>query len=171
MEIKDLASLKRHVGNGGKDQQADCSSSSAGGGSSTSASSSTSISTSDEASGKPNIVEPTFGGSRCKLFELAECDECKVFLAYQLQPDQDEPSVWLHNFATARWYLLADSFVKYFRMMLVHLGLPMWQVCAAGLPMPTWIEQVSCFVDLFIPSRYVLMFIIILFEIILTSTN
>ncbi|XP_058795657.1 tubulin polyglutamylase complex subunit 2 [Phymastichus coffea] len=131
MEVKELVSLRRHVGvpinNNAKDQTVE------------STSSNTSVS-SDEV--KSMIVEPTFGGSRCKLFELAECAHCRIFLAYQLQPDQDEPSVWLYNTPTNRWHYLADSFSKYFRMMLVHLGLPMWQVCAAGLQLPTWLEQV-----------------------------
>ncbi|OXU20379.1 hypothetical protein TSAR_007370 [Trichomalopsis sarcophagae] len=134
MEIKDLSSLKRHVGSvtSGKDQQAENSGSS---------SSSATTSTADEVKALTSLVEPTFGGSRCKLFELAECADCRVFLAYQLQPDQDEPSVWLHSSTTQRWYQLADSFSKYFRMMLVHLGLPLWQMCAAGLQLPTWLEQ------------------------------
>lgn len=144
MEIKDLSSLKRHVGSSnnttsGKDQQAETNSSNSN-------SSSATTSTADEVKVSTTLmVEPTFGGSRCKLFELAECDDCRVFLAYQLQPDQDEPSVWLHSSITQRWYQLADSFSKYFRMMLVHLGLPLWQICAAGLQLPTWLEQVYSF--------------------------
>lgn len=130
MEIKELSSLKRHIGVAtSKDQQAD-------GTSSTSSSSSSLL---GEGGGP---IEPTFGGARCKLFELAECAECKVFLAYQLQPDQDEPSVWLYDPRNGKWHLLADSFCKYFRMMLVHLGLPQWQMCAANLQLPTWLEQV-----------------------------
>lgn len=27
-------------------------------------------------------------------------------------------------------------------MMLVHLGLPLWQCCVAGLSLPAWIQQV-----------------------------
>ncbi|KAJ8680639.1 hypothetical protein QAD02_016426 [Eretmocerus hayati] len=148
MEIKELSSLKRHIGTANtsnpstssKEQQADIGSTA---GPSTSISSSCVTDESKCTNPCNTGVEPTFGGSRCKLFELSECgDDCRVFLVYQLQPDRDEPSVWLYNSSEDRWYQLADSFVKYFRMMLVHLGLPLWQKCAAGLPLPTWIEQV-----------------------------
>ena len=127
MEIKDLSSLKRYTGvpTTSREQQI--------------GETSTSKSTTD---GKNPIVEPNFGGSRCKLYELAICADCLVLLAYQLQPDQDEPSVWLYNTKTNCWYRLADNFSQYFRMMLVHLGLPQWQICAAGLQLPTWLEQV-----------------------------
>ncbi|KAL7287925.1 hypothetical protein TKK_0017985 [Trichogramma kaykai] len=165
MEIKDLASLKRHTGmpiskeQQQQQQQQHAESSSGSGGDSSAEASSSSGSIASGSSNQseshkrscPPLVEPSFfGGSRCKLFELAECgQDCRVLLAYQLQPDQDEPSVWLYRgggdssvTTGRRWYRLADSFCRYFRMMLVHLGLPQWQICAAGLQLPTWLEQV-----------------------------
>ncbi|XP_076233122.1 tubulin polyglutamylase complex subunit 2 [Calliopsis andreniformis] len=82
----------------------------------------------------------------CKMFEIAPCfpdsGRAKVYLVYRLKSEQETPSIWLHCEEADRWYHLADSFTNYFRMMLVHLGLPLWQCCAAGVPLPTWIEQV-----------------------------
>lgn len=82
-------------------------------------------------------------GTRCKLFEIDQCGLGKVFLVYHIRPDLDaEPSIWLYQDDNGgTWYHLADNFTKYFRMMLAHLGLPLWQNCAAGLELPTWVEQ------------------------------
>lgn len=38
------------------------------------------------------------------------------------------------------WGWLADSFTHYFRMALVHLGLPGWQASFANLPLIPWAE-------------------------------
>ncbi|XP_076675050.1 tubulin polyglutamylase complex subunit 2 [Andrena cerasifolii] len=87
------------------------------------------------------------GNSRdCKMFEIAQCfpesGKAKVYLVYRAKQEQESPSIWLHREETDRWCHLADSFTVYFRMMLVHLGLPLWQCCVSGLPLPTWVEQV-----------------------------
>ncbi|XP_011505911.1 PREDICTED: tubulin polyglutamylase complex subunit 2 [Ceratosolen solmsi marchali] len=153
MEIKELSNLKRH--SNVKGNSCCCTS--------TNTSASTSYSSSNSSSSNNNnkndnengtylqqtsnesklpVIQPSFTDSRCKLFELSECADCRVFLTYQLQPDQDEPSVWLYNTTTNQWYRLADNFIKYFRIMLVHLGLPLWQMCAVGLQLPIWLEQV-----------------------------
>lgn len=90
-----------------------------------------------------DIDLPTFGAT-CKLFEIDECDNCKIYLVYFIRPDFDtEPSLWLfNNKIKPGWYKLADNFTKYFRMMLVHIGLPFWQLCVTELSLPTWVEQV-----------------------------
>lgn len=38
------------------------------------------------------------------------------------------------------WGWLADSFTHYFRMALVHLGLPGWQAAFANMPLIPWAE-------------------------------
>ncbi|KZC11899.1 PREDICTED: tubulin polyglutamylase complex subunit 2 [Dufourea novaeangliae] len=83
----------------------------------------------------------------CKMFEIARCypeiGMTKVYLVYCTKPEAEAaPSIWLHREELDRWYHLADSFTVYFRMMLVHLGLPLWQCCVAGVTLPTWVEQV-----------------------------
>lgn len=86
-------------------------------------------------------------GSRWKLFEIDQCANGRIFLTYQVRPELDvEPAIWLFleedGDTSGNWYHLADNFTKYLRMMLVHLGLPLWQFCVVGIPLPTWIEQV-----------------------------
>lgn len=80
----------------------------------------------------------------CKLFEIGQCypgpENGKIYLTYRSKREQDSPGVWLHH-QTGSWHHLADNFTIYFRMMLVHLGLPLWQHCVAGLPLPAWVEQ------------------------------
>lgn len=84
---------------------------------------------------------PNFGSSY-KLFDIGQCNDSKVFLVYKTSPDQEEPRIWLHHNSSNQWYHLADNFTKYFKMMLVHLGLPLWQYCAAEMSLPMWVEQV-----------------------------
>lgn len=114
MEVASLGELKRFVGT--KEQQTEA-----------------------EARLQENVDLPSLS-PRCKLFELGQCGTNKVYLAYT--SSDAEPRIWLHHEETSRWHHLADSFTKYFRMLLVHLGLPLWQYCAVGLPIPTWVEQV-----------------------------
>ncbi|RLU25879.1 hypothetical protein DMN91_002040 [Ooceraea biroi] len=88
----------------------------------------------------------TFPGNLrdCKLFEISQCfpgpESGKIYLTYRSKREQDSPGIWLHH-QTGSWHHLADNFTTYFRMMLVHLGLPLWQHCVVKLPLPTWIEQ------------------------------
>lgn len=93
-----------------------------------------------DSSGMPSL------GTHSKLFELDQCATGRIFLVYQVRPElATEPAIWLYredDNGTGNWYHLADSFTKYFRMMLVHLGLPLWQYCAASAKLPTWVEQV-----------------------------
>ncbi|OAD60190.1 Tubulin polyglutamylase complex subunit 2 [Eufriesea mexicana] len=82
----------------------------------------------------------------CKMFEIARCfpesGMAKVYLVYRMKPEAELPTIWLHSEDTNQWCHLADNFTVYFRMMLVHLGLPLWQCCLSGLSLPPWIEQV-----------------------------
>ncbi|KYM93184.1 Tubulin polyglutamylase complex subunit 2 [Atta colombica] len=126
MEIGGLSSLKRYVS---KDRQTG-----------------PSIQESTEIQMGNVIAEDTIfsGDSRdCKFFEIGQCfpgsENGKIYLAYCSKQEQDSPSICLHR--GSGWYHLADNFTIYFRMMLAHLGLPLWQCCVAGLPLPTWIEQ------------------------------
>lgn len=51
--------------------------------------------------------------------------------------------MWLASREGA-WGWLADSFTHYFRMALVHLGLPGWQASFANLPLIPWAEVRDC---------------------------
>lgn len=147
MEIGKLSSLKRYLGHG-KDRQSGTT---------------TSLATEEGGDNEPE-VEILVGGSTedvvagnstrihavnprgSKLFEIARCfptsSDGKVYLVYTSTAEQTAPEIWLHRETADRWYHLADDFTRYFRMMLVHLGLPVWQCCAVGVPLPTWVEQV-----------------------------
>lgn len=57
-------------------------------------------------------------------------------------------SVWLITREGA-WGWLSDSFTQYFRMALVHLGLPGWQAAFANLPLIPWAEVRTFFSLLF----------------------
>lgn len=129
MEIGGLSSLKRYIG---KDRQA---------GSSTQDSpgiqtESIDAESQDGANAYSDLRD-------CKLFEIGQClpgtENGNVYLTYRSRQESDSPGVWLHR--DGGWYHLADNFTAYFRMMLAHLGLPLWQCCVAGLPLPTWVEQ------------------------------
>lgn len=116
MEVGDLASLKRFVGT--KEQQ-----------------------TTAESSRRDGLQLPSFS-PRCKLFEIGQCGESKIILVYQITSDQCEPGIWLYHETKCQWHFITNNFINYFRMMLVHLGLPLWQYCVVGLSLPTWVEQV-----------------------------
>ncbi|KOB66606.1 Tubulin polyglutamylase complex subunit [Operophtera brumata] len=57
-----------------------------------------------------------------------------------LELDTCRTIVWLATREGA-WGWLADSFTHYFRMALVHLGLPGWQAAFANLPPIPWAEK------------------------------
>lgn len=162
MEIRELKDLKRfHPPKDHQPQQQVASASS-------SLENLESTPTTDETDYDPRLIKPNFSNPRTKLFEMADCDDAKVILAYHVLPtDQDEPSIWLYHpedeenrpddsstastssktpsskiASNCQWHRLSDNFTRYFRMMLVHLGLPQWQVCAAGLKLPIHLEQV-----------------------------
>ncbi|CAH0726504.1 unnamed protein product, partial [Brenthis ino] len=76
--------------------------------------------------------------TKSKVFELDNCRNIgKVCLIYT----GGSWSVWLATREGA-WGWLADSFTHYFRMALVHLGLPGWQAAFANLPLIPWAEQI-----------------------------
>ncbi|XP_065354071.1 tubulin polyglutamylase complex subunit 2 [Cloeon dipterum] len=94
----------------------------------------------------PNI------GSKCKLFELDGCQGLgKVCLVYQQpHPRKDimpgdpslveQPTIWLLD-RCFDWHFIADDFTTYFRMMLVHKGLPQWQFKFTPIGLTPWAEQ------------------------------
>ncbi|XP_033185104.1 tubulin polyglutamylase complex subunit 2 [Bombus vancouverensis nearcticus] len=94
----------------------------------------------------PNSINLQGNDHGCKMFEIARCfpesGMAKVYLLYRMKHEEESPTIWLHREDTNRWYHLANNFTVYFRMMLVHLGLPLWQCCVSGLSLPPWVEQV-----------------------------
>ncbi|KAL3866489.1 hypothetical protein ACJMK2_043783 [Sinanodonta woodiana] len=78
---------------------------------------------------RSGLERPTFD-SRCKLFELDPCDGYgKVCLVYRdNKGGSSDPKIeiWFLD-RGLRWHYLTDSFTSYYRMMIMHLGLPQWQ--------------------------------------------
>eukprot|EP00116_Pleurobrachia_bachei_P006948 sb/3467210/ len=61
-----------------------------------------------------------------KAFEIdACCSQGKVCLVYE-EGVVANPKIWFLDRAV-RWHFLASSFMEYFRLMVMHLGLPQWQ--------------------------------------------
>ncbi|VVD03653.1 unnamed protein product [Leptidea sinapis] len=89
-----------------------------------------------------SLTRPTAGtrpilNTKSKIFELDTCRNIgKVCLVYT----NGCWSVWLAT-RDGTWGWLADTFTQYFRMALVHLGLPTWQAAFANLPLIPWAEQ------------------------------
>ena len=97
---------------------------------------------------------------RWKIFELDACDGAgKVCLVFppksegatldeagniHLEISPPEPQVWFLDKAF-EWHFLAANFPTYFRMMLVHLGLPLWQMRFTSMGLP----QVCCGENIF----------------------
>ena len=52
-----------------------------------------------------------------------------------LEISPPEPQVWFLDKAF-EWHFLAANFPTYFRMMLVHLGLPLWQMRFTSMGLP-----------------------------------
>ena len=93
---------------------------------------------------------------RWKIFELDGCDGAgKVCLVFppkcegaqlddagniHLELSPPEPQVWFLDKAF-EWHFLAANFPTYFRMMLVHLGLPLWQMRFTSMGMPQGAQQ------------------------------
>lgn len=64
-----------------------------------------------------------------ELLELTPCSNCSSSSASSVALfDVRCTCVSRHDFAVLqRWYFLASNFTKYFRMMVVHLGILGWQ--------------------------------------------
>ncbi|XP_046409199.1 tubulin polyglutamylase complex subunit 2 [Ischnura elegans] len=111
----------------------------------------------------PQPQLPNFG-VKCKIFELDPCQGLgKVCLVYhdrapaesgqmsgalsglQLPSSssftcREEPKIWLLD-RCFEWHFLAHDFTHYFRMMLVHQGLPQWQFRFTPMGLTPWAEQ------------------------------
>ncbi|XP_062516768.1 tubulin polyglutamylase complex subunit 2-like [Corticium candelabrum] len=118
------------------------------------------IDTSDDEEEDCSRPMPHFD-SRSKLFELDSCDPYgTVVLVYNVQTkkgaaDQSGnirqvlPYIWFLD-RSLQWHWLADTFTSYYRLMLVHLGLPEWQCVftTTGLS-----SEAQRWFNLFVPHR------------------
>ncbi|KAK6621451.1 hypothetical protein RUM44_001258 [Polyplax serrata] len=83
---------------------------------------------------------------RSKIFEIDSCQGsgrvCLVYLDKQdMEGDKREkPKIWLLD-RSFEWHFLADTFTQYFRIMLVHQGLPQWQFRFTSMGLTQFSEQ------------------------------
>ncbi|KAJ9600382.1 hypothetical protein L9F63_009310 [Diploptera punctata] len=96
--------------------------------------------------GNPVRQRPNFG-VKCKIFELDSCQGigkvCLVFLdknECETSLKREDPKIWLLD-RSFEWHFLAENFTQYFRMMLVHQGLPQWQFKFTPMGLTPWAEQ------------------------------
>ncbi|XP_071446932.1 tubulin polyglutamylase complex subunit 2 [Hetaerina americana] len=118
---------------------------------------------------QPHAPPPQFPnfGVKCKIFELDPCQGLgKVCLVYHdragegsasqaglmqlcggtttatpsFAVSKEEPRIWLLD-RCFEWHFLAHDFAHYFRMMLVHQGLPQWQFRFTPMGLTPWAEE------------------------------
>ena len=84
-----------------------------------------------------------------KAFEIdACCSHGKVCLVYESEQNTD-PKIWFLDRAV-RWHFLATSFMEYFRLMVMHLGLPQWQYAFTDIGLSPMSKQ---WFNLYAPVR------------------
>ncbi|ESO92357.1 hypothetical protein LOTGIDRAFT_120831, partial [Lottia gigantea] len=72
--------------------------------------------------------KPKFCGSN-GIYELDDCSgygKVCIYIKKKSGTNESPAEVWFLD-RSLRWHFLADSFLAYFRLMLMHLGLPQWQ--------------------------------------------
>ncbi|XP_071168630.1 tubulin polyglutamylase complex subunit 2-like isoform X1 [Mytilus edulis] len=123
----------------------------------------------DEATG---IEKPSFD-SRCKIYEMDPCDGygrvCLVFREnktgyidsqelfdgkhtselIRFGGNDPKTEVWFLD-RSLRWHFLAESFMAYFRLMLMHLGLPQWQYGITDIGLS---QQAQQWFNIYAPTR------------------
>ncbi|XP_069780224.1 tubulin polyglutamylase complex subunit 2 isoform X2 [Narcine bancroftii] len=84
--------------------------------------------TDDEDKEEP-FKKPHFN-SQCRIFELDCCNGngkvCLVYKNIQSGVVSSCAGIWFLDRALY-WHFLTDTFTAYYRLMLIHLGLPQWQ--------------------------------------------
>lgn len=84
-----------------------------------------------------------------KAFEIdACCSHGKVCLVYETE-QKSNPKIWFLDRAV-RWHFLASSFMEYFRLMVMHLGLPQWQYAFTDIGLSPMSKQ---WFNLYAPVR------------------
>ncbi|XP_062574536.1 tubulin polyglutamylase complex subunit 2-like isoform X1 [Saccostrea cucullata] len=127
--------------------------------------------TEDQASG---LEKPTFD-NRCKVFELDPCDgygrvclvfkESKTGMSYidanelfdgkytselvRFGGNEPKVEIWFLDRAL-RWHFLTDSFIAYYRLLLMHLGLPQWQYRLNDIGLS---QQAQQWFNMYAPTR------------------
>ena len=80
---------------------------------------------------KTTVKVPNLVNQSCRLFHLEECDyDTHILLVYFENKSgiySRNPEIWLLD-RSFRFYKLTNSFSEYFRLVIMHFGLPQWQL-------------------------------------------
>lgn len=61
-------------------------------------------------------------------------------LALMYRDNHDKPQVWFQDLSCS-WFFIANTFTDYFRLMIMHLGLPHWQYAFTQVGLDPQTEQ------------------------------
>jgi len=90
-----------------------------------------------------DTTQPHFD-RRSRIFELDPCDGCgKVCLVYNnCKPGvpASKPQIWLLD-RSLSWHFLVEDFLSYYRLLLLHVGLPQWQYAFTDLGLSPQAKQ------------------------------
>ncbi|XP_064609475.1 tubulin polyglutamylase complex subunit 2-like [Liolophura sinensis] len=100
----------------------------------------------------PGGIKPRFD-STCKLYELDPCDGygkvCLVYKGCKIGTLDSKPDIWFLDRAL-NWHYMCDSFTAYYRLMVMHFGLPQWQYAFTDIGLSSQAKQ---WFHLFAPLR------------------
>jgi len=96
--------------------------------------------------------KPPHFDSRCKCFEIDGCKGYgKVCLVYPQRNSESKHSteIWFLD-RSFRWWFITNSFTSYYRIMLMHLGLPYWHYALTSMGVP---QKSKKWFNLYAPIR------------------
>ncbi|XP_065059602.1 tubulin polyglutamylase complex subunit 2-like [Rhopilema esculentum] len=86
------------------------------------------IDTDEDETDEEGRIKPHFD-ERNRIYELDSCNGngkvCLVYKDLKAGFTTSKPEIWFLD-RSLQWSFLSDNFVNYFRMMMIHLGLPNW---------------------------------------------
>lgn len=92
--------------------------------------------------------------SRFKLFELDPCDGygkvCLVYRESRTGGTDPKVEIWFLDRSLA-WHYITDSFTSYYRLMIMHLGLPQWHYALTETGLS---QQAKQWFNLYAPLRF-----------------
>lgn len=107
----------------------------------------------DDATPKKNRNNGPRFDNRSRIFELDPCQGygkvCLVYLDTSPGLPAQKPEIWLLD-RSLQWHFLSEDFTSYYRVMLMHLGLPEWHYALTNLGLSSQAKQ---WFNLYAPIR------------------
>ncbi|XP_039266622.1 tubulin polyglutamylase complex subunit 2-like [Styela clava] len=92
---------------------------------------------------KKRTIKPHFDG-RSRIFELENCQGhgkvCLVYLNTSPGLPAHKPEIWFLD-RSLMWHFLSKDFTSYYRLMLMHLGLPQWHFALTDIGLSLQAQQ------------------------------